>query len=409
MLCLLQFLLFLSILNHLGHIAFARQTLLGRASNHSVKALSNTSAASAFIPATTSSHVTPSTVGVQNYSDSVTNVFTTLPVPFYFDSSRDSYPAQYTTNYLDIKSGYCAIGDDFSSFKDGNGTIVKAVARNFSDQCLLWDPSCSGNRTLAIEKYFDVAVSESADNWWKNGNLLVNEYFQQNNDVNQSDCDTYNPPERMAEFSKIKDWMRSPQCLSAANKWVAMGGNESKLEFLAQDAGPGFKNTSEDLTTCCGICSMNAATVDLYYWPELDANLSCLSIIGQSVRPLDYGATTSLIDAHYSWFTMTYWGCESTLAHPFEMEGYTSSTTVYTTAEITTIGSLTVKMSLMSPWSSSPCVDNDAGSQGLNISIRVREEYTSVYARSQSLIVPSSVTQENGLPVSTLVSGDFTL
>ena len=190
--------------------------------------------------------------------------------------------------------------------------------------------------------------------------------------------------------------MRSSQCKSAANEWVAMGGDESKLGFLAQDAGPGYKGTSEALITCCGGCEIDATTVDLYYWPELDANLSCLSIVGESVRPLDYGATTSIIPERYSDVTITYWGCEST-------------STVYTTAEITTIGSLTVKMSLMNPWSSSPCVDDDAGSQGMNHSIKVREEYPSVYARSHPLTAPSSVTQENGLPVSTLVSGDFTL
>ena len=184
-----------------ANIAFARQTLLGRASNHFIKAVSNTSAVSALNPANTSSYVVPSTVGVQNYSESVTNVFTTLPVPFSFDSSRDNYPAQYTTNYLDIKSGYCAIGDDFCSFKDGNGTIVKAVATNFSDECLLWDASCSGNRTLAIEKFFDVAFSDSANESYKNGDLLANDCFQQDDEaVNQSDCNTYNPPGRMAEF-----------------------------------------------------------------------------------------------------------------------------------------------------------------------------------------------------------------
>ena len=102
--------------------------------------------------------------------------------------------------------------------------------------------------------------------------------------------------------------------------------------------------------------------MDLYYWPELDADLSCLSIIGESVRPLDYGATTALIPAYYSDYIVIYWGCESTLAHPFEMEGFTSSTTMYMIAEITTIGSLMVKMSLISPWSSSLCVDDDAGS-----------------------------------------------
>lgn len=409
MLCLLKILLLLFVLNHPGHIAFARQTLLGRVPNHSVKAVSNISAASPLIPANTSSHVIPSTVGVHNSSDSVINVFTTLPVPFYWNSARDQYPAKYTTNYQDIKSGYCAIGDDFCSFKDGNGTIIEAVATNFSDQCLLWDASCSGNRTLAIEKYFDVAFSDSANDFWENGNILVNDCFQQNDDVNQSDCDTYNPPGRLAEFSKIKNWMRSSQCVSAANEWVAMGGNESKVEFLAQHAEPGYNSTSEVLSTCCGSCSINAQTVDLYYWPEPDANLSCLSIIGESVRPLDYGATTFIVVERYSDYTGLYWGCESTLTHPFEMEGFTSSTTVYTTAEITTIGSLTVKMSLTSPWSSSPCVNDDAGPQGLNNSIKVREEYASVYARSHSLIVPSSVTQENGLPVSTLVSGDFTL
>ena len=103
------------------------------------------------------------------------------------------------------------------------------------------------------------------------------------------------------------------------------------------------------------------------------------------------------------------WSCNttdvwSTESHPGESIAY-----LITTAVITTIGSLAVTVSPYSPWSSQVCGEYDAGSQLSNQSTNVRDRHTSVYTRGHSLDVPSSVVNTNGLPVSTVVSGDFTL
>lgn len=416
MLCLLKLLLLHFLLKHDGHTILARRTLLERVPKPSATTVSNFSAVSPLIQADNSSRVTPSAIGIYNSSHGVTNVPTPMPAPFYPNPYNLFNSSKFKANYKDITSGFCAIGDDFCSFKDSNETIVEAIATNFSDQCLLWDASCSGNRTLAIEKFFDITFSDQMPGDSNlNGNLLDNDCFAQTGLVNQSDCQTYNPPERLSDFEKIKNWMRSSQCVSAANEWIAMTGhpwgyvfeggmNESHAQVAADGAelkqihpAIGYDNSSAALPSCCGVCDVSAQNVDLYYWPEPDADLSCLSIIGETIRPLDYGATTTIFTGIGGPWTDIYWGCNSAITGGF-----------ITTAEISTIGSLAVKVSSFSPWSSSPCGEDDAGSQPSNQSIKVRDGRASVYKRGHSLIVPS-ITQADGLPVSTAVSGDFTL
>lgn len=312
-----------------------------------------------------------------------------LPIPF--NTTRDgAYDnAQILANYQHIKSGFCAIYDDFCSFKASNGTIIEATATNLSDQCLLWDDSCSGNKTAAIEKFFDTAFRDQHAEFPSIcRSLKCNRCFYQRF-VNQSDCDTYNHPERLSELQKIKDWMRSPQCVSAADEWIAMTGyswgyyfnmmNQSKAEFIS-------KFSSVNLPSCCGSCGIYPASVDLFYWPEPDSDTSCLSIIGDTVRPIDYGATTK--------GGMTYWGC-------------TVSTRFLRTAHITRVGSLAVKVSDFSPWSTPMCDEDKAESQSLNQSSP--SSYASVHRRAHSLILPTPTTQVDGLPISTVVSGGFTL
>ena len=153
--------------------------------------------------------------------------------------------------------------------------------------------------------------------------------------------------------------------------------------------------------------------MDVYYWPEPDANMSCLSTIGENVRPLDYGATTATFQGQgtpVTTITSTYWGCTVVDSY-FQIASQRSVTDSYvcTTAEISQIGSLTVKISSLSPWSSSPCNQDDTGSHPSNQTAKVRDRHALVYARDHSLVTPSPRTQTEGLPVSTMVSGNFTL
>ena len=432
MLCLLEFLLLLFLLDNDRHTTLARQTLIGRIPKPSVMAVSNSSAASSSIRANSSSHVTFSALGVYKSSLTVTNVIpTALPAPFYLNSIDETanHTQKNSANYQDVKSGFCAIGDNFCSFKGSNGTIVEAVSTSLSDQCLLWDNSCSGNRTVAIDKFFNMTFNgQFPGDPNMNGNLLDNDCFVQTDWVNQSDCNTYNPPKRLSDFQEIKNWMRSPQCVSAANDWIAMdsdrwgliyggGINETQAQGLSDDAFLEQIHPEETssafagVPSCCGVCDVWPQNVDLYYWPEPDANFACTSIIGESVRPLDYGATTTVYSGIGEPLTDIYWGCTSTAIFPNEKQPgeFTTETFNITIAEIMTIGSLSVKVSSYSPWSSAPCIEDDAGSQSSNQSLKVRDERASVYARDHSLIAPSSITQADGLQVSTMVSGNFTL
>ena len=403
----LNFLLLLLLLNG---TTFARQPLSGQLSKHPTMAILNISTTSHLMQGSSNPLVTSPANGTHNSSHSAVNL--TPPMPT-LDNPKSAINAQ------DILSGSCAIGDDFCSFKESNGTIIKATATNFSDQCLLWDHSCTGNRTLAIQKFFDIAFADAelnGDDLNGNGRLMDNDCFLQNSVVNQSDCNRYNSPQRLSDFEKIKKWMRSQECVAAADEYMAMTGNSWQIIFghptpdlgLIAESSDSIDDPASNSPSCCGTCNVIAQNVDLYYWLEPTANLSCLDIIGKrSDLPLDYGATTA-IDDH---FTQIYWGCNATSTGTIEGESEVTTTRSYilTTAQITTIGSLSVKVSSISPWSSSPCLGGDTGSQPSNHSINGRDKGPSIYAREHSLFVPPSITQADGLPVSTLVSGDFTL
>ena len=187
----------------------------------------------------------------------------------------------YRSNYEDIESGVCALADSFCSFRYDNGTIKSANPESLDDMCLLWDTSCSGNRSLALRKFF--GTSTFGDPYVA---LSGNQCFRQYGGVNLSDCETFNPPSRLSEFQKLKDWMRSSQCASARYENDILPGRT-----LYHYSNLNVSSLLENEYKCCGDCSFEAGIVDLYYWPEPDADTSCLSIITQTIKPSDYGAT----------------------------------------------------------------------------------------------------------------------
>ena len=75
-----------------------------------------------------------------------------------------------------------------------------------------------------------------------------------------------------------------------------------------------------NIPCCCGSCEMNVQNVDIYYWPEPNVNTSCLSIIGDSVRPVDYGATRSVWTDGTETVNDTYWGCDAKTSTIYETD-----------------------------------------------------------------------------------------
>ena len=410
-------LLLLYLLVHAGHSSLLYQMLSGTVPGLSTKVdLNKTTAASSTQSYSRSqSNYSVNSSGI--HPSSLTKVPNPLPPPFQGDGYVD------LQNYLDIESGFCAINDNYCSF-EGNNRTKDLTTKVFNDQCLLWDTSCSGNRALAMDEFFNTTEGLLFDNLcfsqFSSGvpagdtdisipEEPVGSSVVDIDDVIPSDCKKYNPPERLSEWQDIKSWMRSSGCVLAQKEWTKGGGQ-------------GAYNISSEVTpSCCGLCNVGAENVDLYYWPEPGVNTSCLSVVGASVNPIAYGATTGVVGDSEAG---TYWACSAKVpatstytyagTNSADAETITSVYPIITTASITTIGSLAVKVSLINPWFSSPCIETDTipqasnGSNGLNSSTELHVRHA-VQARGHTLLIPSSITQENGSPVSTVILGNSTL
>ena len=329
-----------------------------------------------------SSHLTSTTnTSIANFLNTNDNA-TSLPAPFYFFDEL----GKHWRNFQHIKAGFCDLDDSFCFFRNDDGTLTKANPTSLDDMCVLWDSSCSGDRTSAIKKFFQSTVDFGG-----------NSCFEQTPGGDSSACVTYNPPARLLEWDKIKRWMRSSQCSSALDVY----DNLSKTNHSTKE------RFYPDVSTCCLRCYIQAANVDLYYWPEPDADTSCLNIIGGSVRPLDYGATKVSVSVLHQLTPrvdiVTYWGCTAstlntgTSTYKGHLTTWHSRETI-TTAKISTIGSLTVKLSAFNPWSSAQCPQENATSQVPEVKVKPR-------APDRSLTIPSSITQKVDSPVSVVLDG----
>ena len=130
---------------------------------------------------------------------------------------------------------------------------------------------------------------------------------------------------------------------------------------------------------------------------------SCLDIIGNGTNPLNYGATTT--SQEFNWLGRssstlsfsTYWGCIG------------QDSTITTTAYLTQINSIMFKASVYNPWSPPMCPQTARTSITSDASIGARARYRSIRARAHSLLIQPPITQNNGVPVSTVVLGNLTL
>ncbi len=406
MFCLIKFLLIFSLLKQENHIVFARQTLPRRVPRPSVTAASNGSAASPLIQAHSSPSASVSRNTINNYTHTTSGATAASPISVYPDTKNTGKHDATKSNQA-INSGICAMKDLYCSSTKSNGTVGKVNATSTDDPCLLWDPSCSGNRTLARDTFFDPSFQRD---------VLGNRCFVLEGSVNlgnTSNCDKYNPPGRMSEFQKMKNWMRSQQCVSAEMEWAAIyqTGLDPDSGIAIQMDPTRFQIASGAHPSCCGVCETNVDNVDIYYWPEPDVNTSCLSIIGDSVRPVTFGATKTVWSAGTITSTDFFWSCtpKPTTYYDTGLSRSVTDTDPINTAMIRTIGSLSVKVYLSDPWSPSPCTQSDVMSQGSNESAKIQNRHATMHARGHTLIIPTSVVHNDSLPITTMVSGNFTL
>ena len=268
----------------------------------------------------------------------------------------------------------CILGDSECSWTGITTTLAgPTIPLHFDSECLLWDHSCSGNRTLALEEFFG-GPDLPDDGTTAPTVLLVLENLCF---VNISDdCTGLEPADILSEFEVVKTWMRSPQCQSSSSEAAVLRGD--------------VPATIDEYTTCCWICYISAENVDVYYWPEPGSDTSCLGTIGNVTIPPLGGAITNSDGV--------YWGCTAT------------NGSLVKTAISTQIGPITFKESLFNPWSSDPCDSYPSTSATLGThALTARGLSAHFQARGNSLILPPNVTDSNGQRVSTVVTEGFTL
>lgn len=230
-----------------------------------------------------------------------------------------SHTILYNTGYNSSRnSSTCLLQEAYCPFRDGRHALD-----GLRNECVLWDDSCQGNNESAIERFWDSRPL-----------LLRNKCFLDMDHM--PNCTSSNPPGRMSALADAKKWMRTPECLKLHyERW----GDPNRQGSFQNDL---YLNS-----TCCGGCDIVVDKVDVYFWPEPNADTSCQSIIGEEVSSVADGATTDDLGN-------VYWGCTATLS-PEDRVYPNSSTTIFTTATLTSVASMQFKTYLYNPWDESQC------------------------------------------------------
>ena len=138
---------------------------------------------------------------------------------------------------------------------------------------MLWDSSCSGNKTEALDEFFNNSGTMSG--------LVYNawEYYAVNRKLSGI------PPENN---SKIVSGMRDPDCRSSFLEWhtehpdkpiwtyTDRAENEDVVSTMDWSSVAGTSGNAG----CCDTCELVGGNVDVYFWPIQGANTDCLASVG---------------------------------------------------------------------------------------------------------------------------------
>ena len=256
--------------------------------------------------------------------------------------------------------------------------------------CILWSSSCSGNRSLSIEKFFPSTL----DFLLQNNHCFINQPMDNTNENDLGSCTSSISPELSLQYREMKSWMRSPQCSS--EQAARSSAKASK------PPGRGFPKRDGNYDSCCLHCIISAQNVDVYYWQEANVSTTCQSIIGNETHPFDFGATTATSISSNRTAFYTYWGCT----------GHNSQLT--TTASVTNINSILYKIPLYNPWYQSPCAEPASSFMTGATSSTATPAAQSIRLPTSHGRAPPSITNiprswNNESAVTTAKSGNFTL
>ena len=141
---------------------------------------------------------------------------------------------------------------------------------------------------------------------------------------------------------------------------------------------------------------LDGGNVDVYYWPEPDANTACLGVIGDNTNSPFPGATTAVNNIGEPF---GHWGCTAD-----------SGSSIITTATEFVFGAVTLKKPVVNPWSSQPCIGSAPFPANISSQfIKTQAILPSLQARDHSLVGPQNKTQSGGLLISTVILDNYTL
>ena len=252
--------------------------------------------------------------------------------------SPDSYLAKFYS-----------IGYENRTYNSSEYTTY-APAPILLEECILWDPSCKTNLTK----------EQAAEGFWKtNGTMwkLLQDPCFDNSNLTINCTSSLLVPASSSLSARVKSYMRQPACTSDLI-WYQQTVNTSRLssqtttltdetepQTVHWDWGatsaypPGLTTVAQAapplMKECCGKCMLSGPNVEVFFWPEPDADDSCLLIIGDHVNPLRQGAST---DDHGD----VWWG---TVTNSYDI--YVGT---HTTARIVTVNGIEVKQALVNPW-----------------------------------------------------------
>ena len=138
---------------------------------------------------------------------------------------------------------------------------------------MLWDSNCSGNKTEALDDFFNNSGTMSG--------LIYSawEYYDVNRKLSGIPAE---------DNSKIVSWMRDPDCRSSFFEWHTEHPDKPIWTYTDRIQNEDVVSTMDWSSVagtsgnagCCDTCQLVGGNVDLYYWQLPGANTDCLASVG---------------------------------------------------------------------------------------------------------------------------------
>ena len=276
-------------------------------SSHKSALLSNSSTGSGFLPSNKSAFLThPTGTSSHLLSGHSTRLVNPTGGSGYLPSNKSAFlphpteasrhpPSGYPTRLVNPTAG--------TIHRPGNGSALMPNATRYhpsqrpsmtatkthknsssiwqtwyKEQCMLWDKSCKGDQSEALEDFFNNTGSLF--------NIVYNAHCIWSLDPQCKDWELPRP-----QRVELLEWLRSPQCIQSFSKYHSEHPEDTPWTYKVRDF-TGFATKSMNFKTmqtttsgvgCCGQCMLQGGNVDVYYWPSPDVQTTCLPVIGSKL------------------------------------------------------------------------------------------------------------------------------